>query len=972
MIDMHEQVQKYLSRVLPEVGEDSYINVHWSFKGREDKKFWTGRATKSIPDAISAVAFALKGADTLDIYACMSLQREAEKVQSARGFPYLKAVRNQNNVVSLKSLFLDIDYFKGGMAGYESPAEATKALAEFLQHTSMPKPSLMVQSGGGLHVYWTLDRALSRDEWEPLAFALAEATKKHGLKCDTQCTIDSARILRIPGTFNRKQKPGRPVKLVAPEARVEYKVEELDALLAPYKTIVPRRNENGSMPISDLAAGIINEHPPIDAKGVIPECGFIATAVTTGGKDYTNPLWNLTTLAATFMQNSRLMAHLMARKHPGYTRESTDELFDRKEREKSEKGLGWPSCATISASGCTACQTCPHLSKGKSPFHHSRAVPPKAQAQQLALLPAQPGITNNSDLPKGYTRTPNGIVCKRVTLEDGTSSDVPISAFPMTRPWLQRDPWALSWMTVTDRPQVITIPTECIGTNEMRKKLQEQGFMLHDTEGKGIGDFLVSWVKQLRETKDAVVSTEPFGWQVERGKLQGFVFGGSLWTPNGTRIAPSPDPVTANQYTPQGNISPWWDAAHLITNQKRPALDAILASAFAAPLVRFTGESGLLMSTYSKESGIGKSTATKVAQAVWGDPIRGRQSLTDTSNSVINKIGEMRSLPLYWDELKTEEDTRRFVTMVFQLSQGKEKSRLQANAKQRQTGTWQTLMVSASNESLLDYVTQRTRMTTAGLMRVFEFTIEPGTQGQLSVSDANRVISRLNDNYGHAGLAYATFLGNEFARIDKEVGAFFKELEVEVQAKVEERFWISLITVICMGARYANELKMTQIDEAALKAFMITSLGKMRAERNDQPVDMADQFNVANILSQFLNSSRARHTLVTNRIIIGPGKPQPGAIKMLNDTTKIDGLYVHIGRDDKLLRVSSTYLSEWLQEKGLSRHMFMEALKDKFAMKQLRGRLGGGTPLSNMTEYLLEIDLAGSPHNFLDDLGGTP
>ena len=59
----------------------------------------------------------------------------------------------------------------------------------------------------------------------------------------------------------------------------------------------------------------------------------------------------------------------MGNKHPGYTQESTDDLFDRKEREKAEKGLGWPSCQTISASGCTACQTCPHFEKEKSPLH---------------------------------------------------------------------------------------------------------------------------------------------------------------------------------------------------------------------------------------------------------------------------------------------------------------------------------------------------------------------------------------------------------------------------------------------------------------------------------------------------------------------------------------------------------------------------------------------------------------------------
>lgn len=65
-------------------------------------------------------------------------------------------------------------------------------------------------------------------------------------------------------------------------------------------------------------------------------------------------------------------AHRMGNKHPGYSSASTDGLYDRKEREKAEKNLGWPSCQTISLIGCKACQACPHFAKGKSPLHLGR------------------------------------------------------------------------------------------------------------------------------------------------------------------------------------------------------------------------------------------------------------------------------------------------------------------------------------------------------------------------------------------------------------------------------------------------------------------------------------------------------------------------------------------------------------------------------------------------------------------------
>jgi hypothetical protein len=136
---------------------------------------------------------------------------------------------------------------------------------------------------------------------------------------------------------------------------------------------------------NELSAGVERSNaPPVDLNTVAPECGFIREALTSGGESYDNSLWNLTTFIATFAENGRAMAHAMGANHPGYTQESTDELFDRKEREKAAKNLGWPSCQTISSNGCTACQTCSHFAKGKSPLHFAaRALAPQSGGYEL-------------------------------------------------------------------------------------------------------------------------------------------------------------------------------------------------------------------------------------------------------------------------------------------------------------------------------------------------------------------------------------------------------------------------------------------------------------------------------------------------------------------------------------------------------------------------------------------------------------
>jgi hypothetical protein len=72
-----------------------------------------------------------------------------------------------------------------------------------------------------------------------------------------------------------------------------------------------------------------------------------------------------------------------------YTKESTDERYDRKVREKTDKGLGWPSCSAIRTAGCTACEKCPHFNKGKTPLHFASSAVP---AQPIHSAPVAPAV----------------------------------------------------------------------------------------------------------------------------------------------------------------------------------------------------------------------------------------------------------------------------------------------------------------------------------------------------------------------------------------------------------------------------------------------------------------------------------------------------------------------------------------------------------------------------------------------------
>jgi Primase C terminal 2 (PriCT-2)/Family of unknown function (DUF5906) len=240
------QARTFLAAVLPWDGM-SYGNIHWTKPSSNgDRPYWDGRACRFVDEAVRTLDWILGLEDARDIYFCTSTQRNAEEKVSQKGHKYLKAIRNQPNAVALKALFIDVDGYKeDSETGYPTMGEGAAALSKFIADVGLPNPSILVKSGGGIHTYWLVDRALTPGEWQPLANALQAAIKQHGLKCDSGCTVDSARVLRVPCTFNKKTDPPLPVTLVGNPADRVYTVECLEQVLEPYKVAAKPHGVNG-------------------------------------------------------------------------------------------------------------------------------------------------------------------------------------------------------------------------------------------------------------------------------------------------------------------------------------------------------------------------------------------------------------------------------------------------------------------------------------------------------------------------------------------------------------------------------------------------------------------------------------------------------------------------------------------------------------------------------------------------------
>jgi hypothetical protein len=109
--------------------------------------------------------------------------------------------------------------------------QSIDALQAFMDDIGLPPPSALVHSGNGLHPYWFLDGAMPAHEAQTahrrFQRAIIElAREKKRWKLDN--TSDLARVLRYPGTWNRKRNIVTPVLLVSADDNLRYSAAELD------------------------------------------------------------------------------------------------------------------------------------------------------------------------------------------------------------------------------------------------------------------------------------------------------------------------------------------------------------------------------------------------------------------------------------------------------------------------------------------------------------------------------------------------------------------------------------------------------------------------------------------------------------------------------------------------------------------------------------------------------------------------
>src|SRR5262245_50446712 len=379
--------------------------------------------------------------------------------------------------------------------------------------------------------------------------------------------------------------------------------------------------------------------------------------------------------------------------------------------------------------------------------------------------------------------------------------------------------------------------------------------------------FMMSFVQKLQQLgANRVIRPTGMGWDDNN-----FIFD-EVYMPTGTKAVYRSREILDLNYRREGELKPWQDAMDKMIYGNAP-LEILVASAFASPLVSLMVPYSLILSVYSPASAYGKTTGISLAQAVWAQPEKMSQ-VQDTTNSVMGKLAALRHLPLYWDELKLDDEMQEIVRIIFRVVSGRDKTRMKQDATlRRQAAAARTIMTICSNQSVAAMAAEATEGTDAGGVRVFEVEADPliknpGVHGET-------LLLPLDSNYGVAGWNFAKAIVKNKAAIVGIINAVREQYESQIDFHERERFWKATMVAITAGAMVANSIKLTHFDIASIQRRLIFTFDSMRSDQTSNQVHATTTTHGAiGLFEEMFNQLIGnRHCVVSAALSYGRGRP---------------------------------------------------------------------------------------------------
>lgn len=298
----------------------------------------------------------------------------------------------------------------------------------------------------------------------------------------------------------------------------------------------------------------------------------------------------------------------------------------------------------------------------------------------------------------------------------------------------------------TTEYKVLRLNAKCFSSERSIDVLSQYGFYMNASEKKA----LIEFFNEERDSAQRVFQHKQLGFYTDED--------GTPYFKHYKTIGYSKHSCYIGSFNiePMGSYETWLE---MIQHEvlPNPALQLGLVLGFLAPLVGFIGKDLSLESQFYHiygDSSSGKSTVCQLIASTFGSSNMQSNGLFrswfSTESAVYCLLGSNCGIPVIFDEASLT-GKKDFTNLVYGLSQGKDKMRVNANMELRETESFLTTIISNGEYSILE----KTDNVTGPKARLIEFA---DIQWTTDASQSNRIKKCTMENYGHAGIKFVEYL----------------------------------------------------------------------------------------------------------------------------------------------------------------------------------------------------------------------
>lgn len=871
--------------------------------------------------------------------------------------------RTQANVSAKRCFYFDLDagaekYAKHGDAVYPTQQDAIADLVAFAKKTGL-MPSLIVSSGGGLHVYYALSEDIHPDEWKPTADALKKFALNQGLRIDPSCTGDSARVLRPLGALHAN---GNRVELLRNTGKI-WSLDEIRAIV-PEAVPLPRPSAKYNADINDeiLDGG---KAPDVSARKIAESCGVMRTISQNRG-NVQEPVWRGMLGLVKFSVEGADLAHEWSDGHPSYDFDETQEKFDRYAAK--------PTTCDFFAQFCGECNSCPHRGQIKSPISLGQliTVQEKVKAgaeletpeeQLVATVPTDAlGEDYRIQLYRGkYALAAN--IAVATENEDGEQG--------YQKEWhpFTYDIWWLEDWTEAGREQGENCSTNVVLLRNGERcqfgldtaHVADNKRLLVELSGKSINvinyssknkvimqNYANDQLSRIKAAASRPVLRDRYGFQFDRtgklicaqgelviypdGAIRKALLGRSLGSQRNTLgIACLPESeheqwgadVWRTHIRPAAAQQVEFYQRYYGHNSMSVAQLAImlhLASpmlVFAAPNEMVRGQPmpsiGFTVSLYSADSGKGKTAIQIAASSAFGDPnsmvkAGGAGDMTDVAHSA--RAAAFGNMPLGLDEV-TQNNAQQVGVVINRISGGSDKMRGSREGHlARVPLTWALISVVSSNMPQREMLSTFQKSSDALQMRLLELNCDqlPAIGADaLNEYEATRN-EMLIPNIGALGACINLYCINKGVKRMREiVGNKVEEAARLMGGSNRERFLLKGLACVLAVQEALEQMKLAPFQIGPMVEEYRKALGEAREYSEAVRIGGVGQLRK-------MMADLSPHFMVTNHETLAGGREDV----IENERTMRMPLHGRQVRSGRYTYLAQDAMQKWCQEQGYS------------------------------------------------------